>query len=83
MKHKVWAPIAIIFIGLMASAYFDSAPGLWSPRFLVTYGSVILACLISLYFAITKAFPLSLEIVLVLTTCYIVLLPVIKISLDQ
>ena len=83
MKNKVWIPIAIIFIGLMASASFDSNPGLWSPRFLVTYVSVILACLVSLFLALTKAFPLSLEVVLVLTACYIVLLPIIKLSLDQ
>lgn len=82
MKHKVWIPISIIFIGLVFSANFDSSPGLLSPRFLVTYISVIFACLIALYFALTKNFPLSIEVVLVLTACYIVLLPLIKLSLD-
>lgn len=83
MKYKVWIPIFIIFIGLVFSANFDSGYGLLSPRFLVTYLSVILACLIALYFAVMKTFPLSIEVVLVLTACYIVLLPLIKLSLDE
>lgn len=83
MKNKVWIPIAIIFIGLMVSANFDSMAGLLSPRFLVTYAIVILACIASLCLSRTKDFPLSIEVVLVLTACYIVLLPLIKLSLDQ
>lgn len=83
MKNKVWIPIVIIFIGLIVSASFDSEIGLLSPRFLVTYASVILACLTSLYLSLMKDFPLSIEVVLVLTACYIVLLPLIKMSFDQ
>lgn len=83
MKNNIWIPIAILWVGLTSSAKFNSHLGLWSPQFIVLYLSVVLACTVSLSLAWLKAFPLSMEAVLLLSVGYLILLPVIKLSLSR